>query len=308
MKQLKLILVIACFWSYNSQAQQDVLISQYMFAGMYLNPAYAGTHDYFNATGLFRKQWVGFNGAPTSQFLSVDGPLKNKKSGVGLVISNDKIGVSKQFEVGLNYAYHLTLNDKFQLSLGAKATFANYSANLTELTYWDNDVVYEQNIRNQFMPNFGLGAYLFSDKTFVGLSIPHLMSYDPTSTLSTTSFENALKLVRSYYLHAGHAFVLNSNLTLKPSTLVKYTPNTPFQVDFNLNALIKERFWIGGSFRTDKTVVGIVEFLVNPKLRVGYSYGMSTGLLRHYNSGSHEIMIAYDFVSTTLKMKNPRYF
>jgi type IX secretion system PorP/SprF family membrane protein len=308
MKQIKLILIIALIWSTSLKAQQDVLISQYMFSGMYLNPAYAGTHEYFNATGLFRKQWVGFNGAPTSQFLSIDGPLKNKRSGVGLVISHDKIGVTKQFELGINYAYHLDLNEKFKLSLGLKGNVVNYSANLTELTYWDNDVVFEKNIRNEFMPNFGLGGYLFSDKTFVGISIPHLLSYDPTSTFNASALTSSFKLVRSYYLHAGHAIIVNKSLTLKPSTLIKYTPNSPIQADLNLNALIKERLWIGGTYRTDKTIVGIVEYLITPKLRIGYSYGMSAGLMRSYNSGSHEIMLAFDFVSTTLKMKNPRYF
>lgn len=288
-------------------AQQNILVSQYMFSGMFLNPAYAGTHEYFNATGLFRKQWVGFDGAPTSQFLSIDGPLKGNNSGAGLTITHDKIGVSRTFELSGNYAYHLKMNSKFSLSLGLKATLMNYSARYDELIYWDQDQVYETNIRNSYMPNFGVGGYLFSTHTFLGVSIPNILSYDPATSLSISSQE-AFKLVRSYYVHGGHAFVFNQNLTLKPSTLMKFTPNTPLQFDLNLNALIKETVWVGATYRTDETVVGIIELLVSKKVRIGYAYGYATGKLRAYQSGSHEIMAAFDFGNSQLKVKNPRYF
>lgn len=291
----------------NLKGQQDVLVSQYMFSGMYLNPAYAGTHEYYNATGLFRKQWVGFNGAPTTAFISFDGPLKNQNSGIGGTLSYDQIGVSRQMELGINYSYHLKLNEKAKLSFGLKASLYNYSANLNELTYWDNDVVFENNIQNSFNPNFGFGLYYFSEKSFLGISIPHIINFDPASTLNF-ELNKSFNLVRSYYLHAGHAFVISPSLTVKPSTLLKYTPNTPFQADFNLNALINELFWIGGSYRTDGTVVGIFEINATKQLRIGYAYGYATSELRNYQSGSHEIMIAFDFGKSKIKMNNPRYF
>src|SRR5436190_22214619 len=108
-------------------AQQDALVSQYMFNGLVLNPAYAGTHKYANATSQYRKQWVNFNGAPTTQIISADGPTKSKKVGLGLLLANDKIGVSKQTEIYGNYSYHLDLSSKTRLSMGLRAGGTAYS-------------------------------------------------------------------------------------------------------------------------------------------------------------------------------------
>jgi type IX secretion system PorP/SprF family membrane protein len=289
-------------------AQQDPLVSQYMFNGLYLNPAYAGSHDFYNVTSLCRKQWVNIDGAPATQILSVDGPLKNRNVGLGLLLSNDKIGVSKQTDFYGNYAYHINLGKETKLAMGLRAGGSYYRAKLTELTVWDGgDDVFSKDIKGEFLPNFGAGLYLHSPKMFVGLSAPHLLNYKPRTTFYIDK-TNSPQLIRHYYLNAGYVFDGNQNVIFKPSILVKYLQNAPVQADFNLNVLFHKLIWLGASYRTSDSFVGILELQASKKIRIGYAYDHPINNLKKYTNGSHEIMFAYDFGYDIHKIKTPRYF
>lgn len=306
----KFILLIATYFITMSLiAQQDMMFSQYMFSGSFLNPAYTGSHKYSTAAFLYRKQWVNVEGAPTSQFLSYDTPLKNRNVGLGGLISNDQIGVTKKTDIYGNYSYKLKLDnaERHTLSFGLRGGVSYYRANLTALSYWDKDEVFEEDINSSFMPNIGTGIYYYSERSYAGLSVPHLLNYDPETALNI-KMNNVAKLVRHYYFTTGTAIELSDKLIIKPSTLVKFTPNTPIEFDFNVNLLIDEKIWIGGSYRTDDAAVAILEILATKQLRVGYSYDFPISEMNNYTSGSHEIMLAYDFGYEILKMKSPRFF
>lgn len=288
-------------------AQQDPMVSQYMFNGLFLNPAYAGSHPWYNVTALYRKQWVNFDGAPETQLVSVDGPLKNRNVGVGLIVSNDKIGVSRQTDFYLNYAYHLNLGPA-RLSMGLRAGGAYYRARLSQLTVWDEgDQVMQQDIQGEFLPNFGAGLYLYSNKMFAGFSAPHLVNYEPRTTFYVDR-TNSPQLRRHYYVTAGYVFDQNKDIIFRPSFLVKYVNNAPVNVDLNMNVLFSQLIWLGVSYRTNDAVIGILEVQASRKLRIGYAYDYPLNRLRRYTSGSHEIMVAFDFGYDIMKIKTPRYF
>src|SRR6185436_18591226 len=100
MKLIRTILLAAIAWlaASTAHAQQEVMISQYMFNGLFLNPAYAGTHDYVTSSLLHRAQWVQVEGAPRTSMIAIDGPLMNKSMGLGLSIVHDQIGVTKDLD------------------------------------------------------------------------------------------------------------------------------------------------------------------------------------------------------------------
>lgn len=291
-------------------AQQETMISQYMFNGLYLNPAYAGSHDYTEATGLYRQQWAGMAGAPVSQIVSADGKIKNTKMGWGGILTNDKIGVTYKTDLYGNYAYHLPLG-KGKLSLGLRAGVSYYCALVTQLTVWDNnDQVFTNNVKSKYLPNAGGGLYYYTTKFFAGLSAPNMLNYDP-NTFATLGnvMKDAPNYVRHAYLYTGYVIEASENLHFKPSVLVKYVKNAPAQVDLNLNVLINRKFWVGGSYRTGDAIVGIVEYQHNGNWRIGYAYDFALTKLQKYNSGSHEVMFSYMFVKPeALKIKSPRFF
>ncbi|MGZ3941017.1 MAG: PorP/SprF family type IX secretion system membrane protein [Bacteroidia bacterium] len=302
-----LILVI----SLRGFSQQELMISQYMFNGLYLNPAYAGSHSYTEVTGLYRQQWTGFTGAPVSQIVSADGNVKNTKIGWGAILNNDRIGVTYKTDLYGNYAYHLPLGKEGRLSMGLRAGFSYYRALLNQLTVWDgNDQVFNNNIQNKFLPNAGVGLYYYTKKLYAGLSAPNLLNYDPNTFMTLGPLlKESPNYVRHGYISAGYVIEANENLHFRPSVLVKYVKNAPVEADFNLNVLINRAFWVGASYRTGDCLVGLLEYQHGSNWRIGYAYDFAITKIQKYNSGSHEIMFSYMFVKTeSMKIKSPRFF
>lgn len=310
-KLKRIITVLLVSLSLGSTAQQDLLVSQYMFNHLLLNPAYAGSHEYMMATLLYRKQWVDFKGAPETQVASLHGPLGLSQFGWGALISHDKIGVTDRTDAYLNAAYHLKVGPKMHLSLGLRGGGGYYSYKNSDLTYWDEgDPAFAGNRVSKFLPNVGAGLYLYSKKFYAGLSVPTIISYDPSKSLSfdVSGGDVVPHQVRHYFATVGTAIELSQDVVMKPSVLVKYVDNAPVEADFNINFLLANTVWIGGSYRTGDSFVGILELQLSKKLRLGYSYDFTFTDIKDYSSGSHEIMLGYDFGYDIMKIKTPRYF
>lgn len=289
-------------------AQQEVMVSQYMFNGLFLNPAYAGSHGYFSSSLLHRAQWLQVEGAPRTSMAAIDGSLMDGRMGVGLSIVHDQIGVSRDLDISGHYAYHLRLNENSKLALGLRAGVSVYSARLDQLVYWDdNDPLYQGNLRNEMVGKFGFGIYWYDDRSYVGLSVPTIHATDGALTMDVPGAMDHY-FTQHFYLHAGRIFPLNEVFDIKPSTLVKYQKDAPPQVDVNCNLLYKERVWFGVGYRTGDAMVAMMEYQVTPQMRIGYAYDMTTSRLRNYTSGSHEVMLGIDFGRDLVKIKTPRYF
>lgn len=310
MKRLIIALVIVTC-TLGLSAQQEILVSQYMFNGLFLNPAYAGTHKYWEATALHRSQWVNLDGAPTTQLLEIDGPLSDEKIGLGFIVSHDDIGDTEQFEFSANGSYHLDLDEdqRNKLSFGLRAGFTNYSFRFDETMVFDaGDQVFQDKIENEFVPKLGAGVYFYNDRMYAGVSVPTLfagddnLSLDPDANLDKIYFENHL------FITGGYVFEASENIMVKPNVLVKYHPNAPVQLDLNTNVLLYEKVWLGLSYRTSSALVALVEYNITPQIRAGYAYDATFNDISDYSSGSHEVMLGYNFGKEVIKMKSPRYF
>ncbi len=303
-----IVLVLAVLGCPKVFAQQEVMVSQYMFNQLFLNPAYAGSHPYMSSSLLHRSQWLKVDGAPRTSMMAIDAPLMKGKMGAGLSIVHDQIGVSRDLDIAGHYAYHIRVSEGSKLAFGLRAGLSIYSARLSELTYWDtNDQVFQGDLTNKPVGKFGFGLYWYNTFSYIGLSVPTIYAADGKIAMNATGVIEDY-FTQHYYLHAGHVFTLNESFDLKPSTMIKYTPAAPVEADVNCNLLYRERIWLGLGYRTGDAVVGMLEYQVNPMLRVGYAYDMSTSKLRTYTSGSHEVMLGIDFGREPIRIKTPRYF
>ena len=309
MKDLLKLFVI-CFLSLQAIGQQEPMVSQYMFNGLFLNPAYAGSHKYFSSTLIYRSQWVGFEGGPKTMILALDGPLNNKKMGVGLVLCSDRIGIIEQTDVIGNYSYNVRLGNG-KLAFGIKAGIAQLNARFTdaEFEYWDSqDPIYIGNIQRALVPSFGAGAYYYVDnRWYIGASVPTLLAYQKSREFSM-NINEASSLKRHLYLTGGYIFSLSDNWSLKTSSLAKFITAAPIQLDINLNLLFKEMFWMGVSYRTGDALVTILEYQANKRFRIGYAYDFTLTEMRNYSLGTHEVMLGFDFGKEFIKVKTPRLF
>jgi len=277
-----------------------------MFNGLVINPAYAGTRDVLTTSLTYRNQWTGLEGAPVTQVISAHSPILKQKMGVGLVILNDKIGVSNETGIYSNFAYRARLR-KGYLSLGIGAGISIINAKWSNVGLQDqNDQVFLIDTERELRPNFSAGAYYKNDKFYLGLSVPFLMSYQYNS--ENNSLQAAYKANENNYLFTGGFVIdLNEYLVLKPSALVRYAQAAGIQMDLNANVVIRDAFWFGFSYRMKDAVVGMFEYQVNAQMRFGYAYDLNISALSPYNGGSHEILLQYEFSYKT-SSTNPRYF
>jgi type IX secretion system PorP/SprF family membrane protein len=303
-----LVPILSVFSTLTTRAQQDPMISQYMTNQIFFNPAYAGTHDYSSVSGLYRKQWVDMPGAPVTGFISYDKNFVDRNVGLGLTFVNDRIGVSNQTEIAAQYAYHIPLQ-KGHLSFGIKGQLSYYSAAVTDLTVWDkDDQLFMSNVMDKWIPNFGIGSYYYTDNFYAGISIPHLMNYNRPSNFTAAEIPAIPNYERHYYITSGYVITCPNDVFVKPSTLIKYIPHAPVEADLNVNVFFMNRFSVGTSYRTNDGMVAMVEIKATPNIRIGYAYDHPFNQLHAYTSGTHEIMLSYDFIRNIIKMKTPRFF
>jgi type IX secretion system PorP/SprF family membrane protein len=277
-----------------------------MFNGLILNPAYAGSDKYLNATLQARQQWMGFTGAPTSQMFSAHGPSANKKTGFGILLERESMGVNQTFNGYLMYAYKVRFK-KSTLSLGLQAGVSNYQQRLTDLIIPQgvNDPSFKHNV-SYTLPNFGAGLYYNTQHFYIGISVPYLLQ----NTFDRSNPVLSAKQSRNYFLNTGYVFDIGQSLKLKPNVLIKYVNGAPINVDINVNLLIKEVLWIGGSYRMNNSINPLIEMLVTPKFRIGFAYDIPISKMAGVYSGSPEVMLNYRFVKKkkSSRVLSPRYF
>jgi len=296
--------------SFNSNAQQDPMYTQYMFNTQTINPAYAGTWESVGFLVLGRQQWAGWDGAPQTYTFTMQAPLKNERVALGLDVISDKVGFEKRFYLFADYSYLVPVNEKTNLRLGLKGGFTNYTHNLEDHTIIDpNDPSFIGEIEHKIKPNFGVGAFLYSKKAYVGFSIPKVVNSKFDNNYENFSIKGEM---RHYFLMAGMVFDLGENVKFKPTALAKASfsseTGSPLQFDVTGNFLIKEKLWLGAMFRSGDSFGFIAQWMFADKLRVGYAIDFSTTNLRNYNNGTHEVMVSYELRFKKEEVVSPRYF
>lgn len=288
-------------------AQQDPIYSQFMYNGLAINPAVAGSAETFSATAIYRKQWVGIQGAPETQTLTLDAPVFNNKIGLGLSVINDKIGVTKNFNINTLYAYRIQFSSG-TLSMGLQAGVNNYQADYTSVVtnpQNNTDDSFGSNV-NRMIFNFGSGVYYYSERFFAGLSVPHILNQSLDGVNDPSGVQS--RQYRHYFLTTGYVFDAGENFKIKPSTLLKIADGAPIQVDINTNFWYKETFCLGFSYRTGDSFSAIVQLQAAKQFRIGYAYDYVLTNLNQLTTGNHEVMIRFELVKKNTKILTPRYF
>lgn len=299
------------FFTVVGYAQQDSQYTQYMYNTININPAYAGSREAMSIFVLHRAQWVGLDGAPVTNTVSLHTPINSSDVGLGFSIVNDKIGPSDESTISADFSYTIPTSETFKLSFGLKASASLLNIDfINKLSKYDlNDYQFETNIDNKFSPNIGAGVYLHSESSYIGLSIPNFLEtkhFDRYASRGANSHVAAEKM--HYYLIAGHVFDLSSEVKFKPSVLTKLVQGAPLQLDLSGNFLINEKVMVGVAYRWSAALSAMVGFQVNDSWFIGYSYDLETTRLENYNSGSHEIFLRYELFNRYDKMVSPRFF
>lgn len=279
------------------KAQQLPQYSQYILNKYVINPASAGFDNYFVGQSNYRSQWQGIKDAPRTYILSVNGPIRNDKMGVGGYMFNDITGPTRRSGINLSYAYKVKLTDDFKLSLAINAGVLQYSVDGSEITFEEQDDFGSDFLEKNILPDAGFSFYIAGKNAFIGASAPQLIR-------SQIQFEKSKekqtgRLSNHYFLMGGYKYAVNDRIKIEPSFLLKYVDPVPVQYEVALRGIYQDKYWIGGSYRKDDAIGLLFGFILQDNFSVGYSYDLIQSDIGNYSSGSHEIMLSVKFNNNT---------
>lgn len=307
-KIIRLLFVCLPAFMGKVNGQTEAMYSQYMFNMMTVNPAYAGNRESLSANFLYRKQWVGLDGAPQTTAVSVDGALSNKRVGLGIQLFDDRIGAEKATGSKLSVSTRIRVSENGILSGGLTAGLMNYQVNLTAVPnrFTPSDPAFGQNL-NKWQPSVGMGLFYSTDRFYAGFSIPNVIR---TRLTELDMINSGIPKINDqhYFVTSGFVTSLSEDVKLKPSVMMKVVSGAPVQFDLNTNLWLKDMIGLGVSYRTGDAYVGMVELQASQQFRIGYAYDVTISRLKGYNQGSHELYLRMEFGSDKSSIKSTRHF
>ena len=311
MRKLNLVLVLFGMLLSGVHAQQDAQYTQYMYNTMSVNPAYAGSRDVLSGILLHRSQWVGLEGAPRTQTISLHSPLgASNKVGLGVSIINDHIGPTQETYFDIDFSYNINTSDVGQLFFGLKAGGHLLDVDYTKLNnYNPSDPLLQSNIENKFSPNVGLGLYYrHDDRWYLGLSAPNLLETEHFGNNDNQQASVARERINLYFI-GGYVFDLTSTVKFKPAFLLKAVSGAPLAADVTANFLFNEKFTLGAAYRWDAAFSGLLGYQLSDQIMLGFAYDRETTELgkTQFNNGSFEVFLRFE-LSQLEKILSPRFF
>lgn len=300
----RILLFVLMLTGVVSYAQQDAQFTQYMYNTINVNPGYAGSRGVMSIFGLHRTQWVGLDGAPTTNAFSLNTPINNSNVGIGVSFINDKIGPTNENNISVDVSYTIPMNEDYKLSFGLKASGNLFNLNSADLNPQDPGDDHLQDVSNKFTPGIGAGVYLHGDKFYAGISVPNFIR---TENYNDNDYSVRQREI-NYYFITGYVFDITPDLKFKPALLSKVVTGAPLQVDVSGNFLLYEKLTLGVAYRWSAAVSAMAGFQITDGLFIGYGYDHETTNLRRYNSGSHEIFLRFELFRNHDRITTPRFF
>jgi len=316
-----LLIIVALLLAVRMDAQDLPIYSQYLFNKYLINPAVAGSDGYTSINLTTRQQWTGYQGAPQTYSLSMQGRvLKQKylikdnlfnkkifkphtegKVGLGGTVFSDINGLVRRTGFSTSYAYHIWLQGGTQLSFGLAFTGYHYKIDQRQIQFEDPDEPWLNTDfrKGIFVPDFNFGAYLLNRKFAIGFSAQELM--EGFIRAGSQAYRD-LKIQRTYYLFGNYDIEPDNKTLIQPSLLLKMSEQLRPQADIGLTWSYDNRIWLGGTFRTGSAIIANVG-VRRDRLFFGYSFDFTLQKIQMSTYGSHEFIMAVRFGDTPRKYR-----
>lgn len=275
------------------RGQQLPHYTQYMFNDFVINPAVAGVHNHYQIRTNHRFQWVGLVDPPMTNSLAFYGPHAKLDMGYGAYIYNDVTGPTSRTGLTGSYAYNIAVTPDIRLSMGISASIMQFRVDGTQLDPKDvSDISILEAVSTSYLPDAGIGLYLYADNFYVGLSAAQLLN----NSIKIFDNKNGLNRLKTHInLIGAYQFRLDTDWILEPSVMVKGTAPKELNMDVTARVEWQKSLWMAVSYRHKESVGILLGYSYDEMLFFGYAYDIGISTLRKYNTGTHEIMIGYRF-------------
>jgi type IX secretion system PorP/SprF family membrane protein len=265
-------------------------VSNYHLTWTTINPAFSGYRDAISVSSFYRSAMYGDLG-PTDMQLNVHSPVGNSKVALGAVVAYNNVpNVQSLYSFMSTYAYRIYLGSG-RLALGLSAGMYNVNGDLSQIALRDpGDPSFPEEAYQSWFPNFGTGILYYTEKMFVGLSVPELLSIPKDGQgIGEFKVENY-----RYILTGAYLFDISKSFRLKPSMMIDYNQaSTSFKASINVG-LMDSRVFIGGAYDYPNFAIALLNFQINRQWLVGYAYTFNTGPVRKALGGSHEVVLRWE--------------
>lgn len=285
-----LITGLLLFISSQSYAQLNPLAAMY-YQNQYLgNPAMAGIDTGLTFNLAYRAQWNNIPGSPVTQSGTGSYGINNRV-GLGLNVSNDKIGLQRWTRVVGTYAYHLQLNDRNdQLHFGVSFGFSNERLNENLVNGDPNDVAISQYNQRATYLDGDFGVAYTANRLTLQAALPNLKS-----VFHKTDVNNAIDQA-TFYTAASYRLTLTpgqDGFDVEPKVALRgvkgYTDI--FDAGANLVFANKQVNVFGMYHSTQSASFGMgLQFQA---FNLSASYTTGTAALRGYVDGNFELSLRF---------------
>ena len=304
MKKINITIVLVFLTVLGVQAQQEPNFTQYLYNMNIINPAYAGTKDAISLGFQGRSQWLGIDGAPQTQTLSIHAPVTDYV-GAGFSVIHDKIGPVNQTDVNGDFSYKLEIDRFTNLALGMKvgASFMSVDG----LEFIEAGDALDESMQITLL-NVGIGAFYYSDRFYLGISSPNIL--ESKYIKGTAGVYSTAKDKMHIYLAGGYVFDLNyrKGWKIKPAFMLRAVQGAPLSFDVSTHIWYNEKLGAGIGYRYEDSVDLSFSFRTDSNFTIGYAYDYTLSRLGEFNSGSHELFLQYDFDIRSRLIPEPRFF
>lgn len=312
MKKSYIVIIVSILFGnlFISNAQQDPQYTQYMYNTQVVNPAYAGSREALSLAGLYRSQWVGLDGAPDTFTFTGHTPIGFSNVGIGLSLVRDEIGPSTETWANVDVSYTIQTSDIGKLAFGIKTGASFLDVDFTKLNISDPGDIFENNIDNQVNFQIGAGAFYYTDRFYIGLSVPNFVesSHFDEASIENTNINAIGKERLHYFLIAGHVFDLSENVKFKPAVMTKLVTGSPLQADASANFMFYDKFVLGGAYRWSAAWSAMAGFQMTDEIFLGFGYDRETTDLSSFNDGSYEFFLRFEIFKKAERILSPRFF
>lgn len=287
-----------------AQGQADPSFRQNQFNILMLNPAQAGANSYNDISVLASRSLVGFTGAPKTYTASGNFRVFNNL-GLGVTAFRDQLGPVTTTRGSLNLAYHLKMNNKWNIALGLRGMISSMNIDLPSLnTTVENDPHMANTLNSGTLFGAGWGVVVYHKNVYFGLSQPRVGKVKFTNVNMTDYVES-----NGVVGYVGGNIPMNENFDARPNALVRYVNGQPLYVDINAMFTYKKKLDFGLSYQWASNAGVVLGYEINKKLYVGYSYSVPVNELNRISMQAHELVLRLKLnESKPSKFQGPRFF